>query len=462
MPARSPAVAPAPANPSFELTSAGGTAWPVFAHDEQRTSFQPLDTGITPSNVAKLALRWSWTAPWHDDYYASPILVDGTLYVLGISGRLAALDAKTGALKWWVALNNGSTATPAYLDGILFVSTHVVEPASKPFVPSTFYALNPQNGATLWSRQVPAAIQSSPVTENGLVFVGISLGDKPYCRQGGIYIFNEKTGARGPQWLTAPGAQPDGGGVWSPLSLAPDGKILFGTSNTCNQSVATANSIVEMSVHAKTTWSINTANPLEDNDVGGGVTVIGNEGYVIGKNGTLYEVNVDSGTVTNARYLGAPYGDGAFGTPSYTDSTVMVWGGFAGLGGSYPGGLLYGLTPDLKKKWKIVTHYLVRGGYVAATANLAFVPLDNSLAALDPSTGKILWRYATSAYFDSSAVVASTGLFAADASGTVYAFGVPSAKDRFVPATHPRAWLYMPMPARFMPKGIPKYCRIPG
>ncbi|HTX58121.1 MAG TPA: PQQ-binding-like beta-propeller repeat protein [Verrucomicrobiae bacterium] len=416
-----------------------------------------MATGITRANVAKLRLHWVFDsgAP----FYSGPIVANGVLYTMNAVGELSALDAASGRRLWHRRFDRNAM-TPAYHDGTLFVSTRDAVHNH----PSVFYALDPATGATRWQVSIPGGTHSSPVFANGFVYVAVALGDAPFCDAGGVHLFDERTGAPGPVWLTSAQDQPDGGGVWGALSLTPDGEsLLYGTGNTCHNSPATANAIVAITPYATLRWADNTADPLADDDVAGGVMVLGNDGYVIGKNGVFYHVDVRSGTILWSLSLGAPVGFGGFATPSYTESTLIVSGGFSRLAGAAPtGGMLYGLTTAGARKWEIRTKVPAEGGWIATTEDLAFTMLDNSVDALDPSTGKILWSYTTQGYPNSQtgAIVTPEGVFADDIKGYLYAFTIPKPGDA-APDTHELGPVRRGMPAQNdeLPN-LPKHCAL--
>src|SRR3972149_5696907 len=66
-------------------------------YDEQR--YSPL-TQINEDNIAGLGLAWFYDFPTKRGIEATPIVVDGVMYVTGSWSRVYALDAKTGALLW--------------------------------------------------------------------------------------------------------------------------------------------------------------------------------------------------------------------------------------------------------------------------------------------------------------------------------------------------------------------------
>ena len=74
--------------------------WPLHGADtfEQRQS--PL-TQIHPDNIQDLGLAWSFDTGTRRGLEASPIVIGGTLYTTGSWSKVYALDAVTGAQRWF-------------------------------------------------------------------------------------------------------------------------------------------------------------------------------------------------------------------------------------------------------------------------------------------------------------------------------------------------------------------------
>src|SRR6185503_9945805 len=82
--------------------------WLYYGGDQGGMKYSPL-TDINPQNVAKLQLAWQWKH-WEtplDEYKtvpgffeATPLMIDGTLYVTTPYNSIAALDAETGKELW--------------------------------------------------------------------------------------------------------------------------------------------------------------------------------------------------------------------------------------------------------------------------------------------------------------------------------------------------------------------------
>src|SRR5258708_26105326 len=74
--------------------------WPAYGRDAGGSRFSPL-ASITPANVASLQPAWVYRTGdfmWNRGRFeATPLLVDGTLYLATPLGRVVALDPASGA-----------------------------------------------------------------------------------------------------------------------------------------------------------------------------------------------------------------------------------------------------------------------------------------------------------------------------------------------------------------------------
>ncbi len=86
-----------PALPGAALAQAD--AWPLHGHDLGGQRYSPL-TAINTTTVSRLVPKWTWHSGVTATFQATPIVVDGVVYVsLPFSG-VAALDAATGKEIW--------------------------------------------------------------------------------------------------------------------------------------------------------------------------------------------------------------------------------------------------------------------------------------------------------------------------------------------------------------------------
>ncbi len=89
-------------------SSGDAVEWASYGRDPGGSRYSPLDQ-IDRGNVKHLEVAWTYrTGDWSDGrndtpktaFEATPIVVDGTLYVSTIYGRVIALDPETGGEKW--------------------------------------------------------------------------------------------------------------------------------------------------------------------------------------------------------------------------------------------------------------------------------------------------------------------------------------------------------------------------
>src|SRR5690606_25674150 len=76
-----------------------GEEWPARGGDYTERGFSPL-TQINIENVGTLGLAWVADMDSDRGLEATPIMVDGVLYVTGTWSRVMAFDARTGKRLW--------------------------------------------------------------------------------------------------------------------------------------------------------------------------------------------------------------------------------------------------------------------------------------------------------------------------------------------------------------------------
>ena len=74
-------------------------SWPSYGRDYTNQRFSPL-TQITNANVNLLRLAWRYRTGIPQPFQASPIVVDGMMFVSLPLNHLVALDARTGTKRW--------------------------------------------------------------------------------------------------------------------------------------------------------------------------------------------------------------------------------------------------------------------------------------------------------------------------------------------------------------------------
>lgn len=99
--------------------------WPHYGRDEGGSRYSPLDE-ITPRNVEFLQVAWTYRTGDVSDgekglpksaFEATPLLIDGTLYVVTPMNRIIALDPETSAHRW--TFDPKPALTGDYGDGLV-------------------------------------------------------------------------------------------------------------------------------------------------------------------------------------------------------------------------------------------------------------------------------------------------------------------------------------------------------
>jgi PQQ-dependent dehydrogenase (methanol/ethanol family) len=181
-------------------------------YDEQR--FSPLEE-INDGNVQDLGLAWYFDVPTHRGMEATPIVVDGRMYVTGSWSIVYALDASTGEELWrydpqvpkhWIryvccdAVNRGV----AVWGDRVFVGT----------LDGYLVAIDAATGEERWrvdtiDRKPPYSITGAPRIVNGLVIIGNGGAEFAGVR-GYVSAYKVETGELAWRFYTVPGNPADG------------------------------------------------------------------------------------------------------------------------------------------------------------------------------------------------------------------------------------------------------------
>lgn len=196
------------------LGAAGdGANWLSHGRDYSETRFSPLRQ-IDRGNVAQLGLAWSFDMQTRRGLEATPLAIDGVLYLSGAWSTVFALDARDGRLLWQfdpqVPRNTGwksccdvvNRGVAAWGDR-LFVGT----------IDGRLIALDRATGNKLWDVQTtdPARMQSitgAPRVIDGKVIIGN--GGAEFGVRGYVSAFDAQTGAQLWRFYTVPGNPADG------------------------------------------------------------------------------------------------------------------------------------------------------------------------------------------------------------------------------------------------------------
>jgi PQQ-dependent dehydrogenase (methanol/ethanol family) len=250
--------APAAAEPvdASRLLGAGHRtdAWLTYGFTYAETRESSL-TLIDASNVHRLGLAWSFDLGTHRGLEATPLVIDGVLYITSTWSRVYAFDARTGELLWsydpqvpraWGVnaccdvVNRGLAAW----GNNVYVGT----------LDGRLVALDRDDGHVVWETltidpTLPYTITGAPRVVKGRVLIGN--GGAEYGVRGYVSAYDAGTGALDWRFYTVPG-NPDlpfenpalamaartwsgdlwwevggGGTVWDSMAYDPDLDLLY-------------------------------------------------------------------------------------------------------------------------------------------------------------------------------------------------------------------------------------------
>ena len=215
--AQQPASAPN-TNITFDDIKAGlkdPSRWVTYAGDLSAQRHSPL-TQITPQNVKGLTPVWTFQTETPGKFEATPLVIDGVIYVTGPEDIGWAIDARTGRQIWRyrrdvmqgvIACCGRVNRGFAVLGDRLFKTTldaHVV-------------ALNIKTGAVIWDATLEdykKAYSSSaaPLVVKDKIVVGMMGGE--YGVRGFIDAYDTQTGKRAWRFYTTAGPDDPGHNTW--------------------------------------------------------------------------------------------------------------------------------------------------------------------------------------------------------------------------------------------------------
>ncbi|MBD2858976.1 PQQ-dependent dehydrogenase, methanol/ethanol family [Spongiibacter sp. KMU-158] len=188
--------------------------WLSYGKDYREQRYSELKH-INKDNVADLGLAWSFDTDFNRGLEATPIVVDGVLYLTGNWNVVYALDARSGKLLWkydpqipreWAKMaccdvvNRGV----AVYEGKVITGT----------LNARLIALDAKTGDKLWdvstadTKTYPYTITGAPRVAKGLVFIGN--GGAEYGVRGYVSAFDVNTGELRWRFYTVPGNPADG------------------------------------------------------------------------------------------------------------------------------------------------------------------------------------------------------------------------------------------------------------
>ncbi len=326
----------------------------------------------------------SGTASWHvqvtdRNLPAPPAVANGTVYLSTLSGSAYALDAATGQTKWSVKLDGNIISSPVVVNNVVYVGSDN----------NYIYALNASTGSTIWRFDAgvgnETVVTRSVAVANGIVYGSSSdLTDHSY-----LFAINASTGQQ----------------VWRVKVYDQ----LFTDVQAVNGVIYFASSAITKEGGPRTTDSYVYA---YDASTGKRLWISGKIGNMILSapaiaNGVVYVGSEDSYVYALNASTGARLWRHQFGGPIYASPVVVNGTVYAGIASN----------PST----------------AAPTTTSDATTTSGSIAALNASTGNLIWQQPVNNYTGTSLAYANSLIYFGTNANAVYALNA---------ATGQQAWSF--------------------
>jgi alcohol dehydrogenase (cytochrome c) len=221
-----------------------GSRWVMFGGSYTNQRHSPL-TQITPENVTRLAPQWTFQTDISGSRFeTTPLLRDNVLYVTGPLNLAWAIDARTGREIWRYRRELPPTGSLTACCGLVNKGFGVLD--DRLFMTTLdahLVALDMKTGAVVWDVAMEDykkgyASTIAPLVVKDKVIVGVAGGE--YGIRGFIDAYDAKTGKQAWRFYTIPGPgepgndtwagdswQRGGAGVWVTGAYDPDLNLLY-------------------------------------------------------------------------------------------------------------------------------------------------------------------------------------------------------------------------------------------
>jgi quinoprotein glucose dehydrogenase len=248
-----------------DTTKTGAGDWPAYGADSGGSKYSPLET-IDRTNVTKLAVAWTFStgeplkhlphSGKPPSFEATPIVIDGVMYIGTPYGNVFALDAATGAKKWaydaHIDLNGdygdfANRGVSSWLDPtakagapcrrrIFFgsIDARLTALDAATGQPCADFGQHGEIDLTVGLRRGPEfkgeyESTSPPAIIADLVIVGSGIADNVRAQSptGEVRAFDARTGRLRWTWHPIDSAQTGQANAWSAISTDPARNLVF-------------------------------------------------------------------------------------------------------------------------------------------------------------------------------------------------------------------------------------------
>lgn len=195
---------------TFIVNNAAQTPdWPVVGVDYAETRYSRLDQ-INTANAKDLGLAWSYNLESTRGVEATPVVVDGVMYVSASWSVVHAIDARTGQKLW--TYDPGVDRSIGYRGCCDVVNRGVALWKGKVYVGAydgRLIALDAATGKVVWERNTiegqkgSYTITGAPRVFKGKVIIGN--GGAEYGVRGYLTAYDAETGEQKWRWFSVPG-----------------------------------------------------------------------------------------------------------------------------------------------------------------------------------------------------------------------------------------------------------------
>jgi outer membrane protein assembly factor BamB len=429
------------------LTRAPENDWPRYCASNSMSGVASGEQVLSTATVPNLHLLWSRTLS--GPIASAPSVARGKVYIGDWSGYEWALDAASGDVVASIDLGQtrsdacnpdtlGITSSAAIVDNIAYVAGG----------DDAFYALNADTLSVIWRKSLGDNSATggyygwcSPAVAGGKVIQGIASNcDNPFPR-GAIVALDPATGVE----LTSNFFVPEnkvGGGVWtSPAVDTQQGKIYVTTGSAHSFDDGDSFSMVRLNLDTfeiEDRWKLpNDSGDYWDGDWGSSPTLFtdatGRELVGAGqKDGGYYAFDRDdlaAGPVWIApiaiRGDVPQNGEGTLSTAAFDGKRLYIGGGIP-RDNNDPAvlGAVSAIDPTTGK---VLWRHTFSGPVIAPVSfanGVVFAVGGTTVAALDAATGNVLWSFDMDAPGFGGVAIARGRVYAGDLAGNLYAFGV--------------------------------------
>ncbi|MEO5876303.1 MAG: PQQ-binding-like beta-propeller repeat protein, partial [Streptosporangiaceae bacterium] len=390
--------------------------WAVAGQNQANTRYAATETLISPANVGRLRARW--TATLAGNVAATPTVSLGTVFVPDYGGKLSAVDALTGTVRWQRPISDYSgvagdisRTSPAIYGSTLIFGDGVSSQQSTGG--ARVMAAGRTAGTPLWNTIIdadPAAmVTTSPVVDGNTVYVGTASRTEfgapgaPRMR-GSVVALNAATGTVLWRRYMAPAGY-TGNAVWGSSFVVdhttgrlfvttgnnytvPDGICTMPGQQDCRQGPADNYTDAVVALNLRTgavEWAFKTLTA----DVGTGECDQCGPDFDFGSSPNLYQVT-DNGQIRTLLGVGQKSGiywalDPATGRE--------VWHTEVGPGSDL-GGIEWGSATDGRRIYVAIGNAEHEEYDIVGADGTTTTTDGGSWAALDAVTGRKLWQVA--------------------------------------------------------------------